>query len=237
MAVHDFTNIDILERYGRELTSDPLATGDKTYGRAVELDALARALAGHKSAVLLGPPGVGKTAILRKFLYYLKAGRLPHLTGTRLYEISTAGLCADTGYTGEMESKMRALLHRATPERAAYIADLWNLPTAGSYESNPRGIYDLLRPGIESGRLLLIGEMGEGRWERLCRKHPTLVRDFTTIEVRETDEEDDARDPGPPRPATSAPRPITSDSRRRPWTAPIRSRASSCRLCPFRARA
>ncbi|HEX2568433.1 MAG TPA: AAA family ATPase [Polyangia bacterium] len=189
MAVHDFTNIDILERYGRELTGDPLATGDKTYGRAVELDALARALAGHKSAVLLGPPGVGKTAILRKFLYYLKAGRLPHLAGTRLYEISTAGLCADTGYTGEMESKMRALLHRAHPERAAYITDLWNLPTAGSYESNPRGIYDLLRPGIESGRLLLVGEMGEGRWERLCRKYPTLARDFTTVEVRETDEE------------------------------------------------
>src|SRR5262249_52778424 len=58
----------------------------------------------------------------------------------------------------------------------------------GSYETNPRGIYDLMRPGIEAHRLILFGEMSVGRWEKLCREHPSLARDFVTIPVDETSE-------------------------------------------------
>jgi ATP-dependent Clp protease ATP-binding subunit ClpC len=181
---------DVLASDGRDLTADPGAAGDKTYGRSAEAEALARTLASGKSAVLLGPPGVGKTAIVRKLLHYLKSGRLPSQKSTHIFEISTVGLCSDTRYTGMQEDKIQALLQHATAERWMYVPDLWNLPTAGSYDTHPRGIYDLMRPGIESGRLLIFGECTDGRWERLCRSFPTLVRDFTAIPVAETSDEE-----------------------------------------------
>lgn len=182
--------VDLLERDGRELTSDRGAALPKTYGRKEEVAALARALGGRKSVVLLGPPGVGKTAILKKLLYYLHDSRLPELVGTRVYEMSTAILCADTRYTGMQEDKIRALLASARPDRLLYIPDLWNITQAGSYDTNPRGIYDLMRPGIEASSLVLLGEMSSGRWEKLCREHPVLERDFATITVSPTDEEE-----------------------------------------------
>jgi ATP-dependent Clp protease ATP-binding subunit ClpC len=179
---------DVLARDGHDLTADPAAAGDKTYGRQVEVEALARTLASGKSAVLLGPPGVGKTAIVGKLLYYLRAGRLPTLKETKIFEISTAGLCSDTRYTGMQEDKIQALVAHSSSQRWMYVPDLWNLPTAGSYDTNPRGIYDLMRPAVEAGRLILFGECSEGRWDKLCRAFPTLGRDFTPVRVAETSE-------------------------------------------------
>jgi ATP-dependent Clp protease ATP-binding subunit ClpC len=183
--VHDFTNVDVLARYGRDLTTDPLILGSKIYGRTQETDDLIRALGSHRSAVLLGPPGVGKTAILWRLIHLLKE-KLPHVT--KVFEISTTGLCADTSYTGELEGKIRALLEKATTDRLVYVPDLWNLPTAGSYDTNPRGCYDLMRPGVESQQLILFGETTSGKWEKLCRQFPSLTRDFVTITVKEMDE-------------------------------------------------
>ena len=187
MAVHDFSNVDILDRYGRLLAADPT---DKTYGRSVEVEALARALGARRSAVLIGPPGVGKTAVLRKLVHHLEAGRATAVDGgARVWELSSAGLCADTSYTGEFESKMRMLLTQSNPRRILYMPDLWTLPGAGAYDSNPRGAYDLLRPGIESGALVIVGEMTAGRWQKLVRVHPSMARDFTAITIAETDED------------------------------------------------
>lgn len=187
---NQYAGVDVLEREGKNLTADAAARLPKTYGRAEEVEALARAVSGRTSAVLLGPPGVGKTAVVRKLLHYITADRLPALAGAEVFEISTAGLCSGTRYTGQQEEKIQALLRKAKPSRLVYISDLWNITTAGSYETNPRGIYDLMRPGIESTALVLFGEMSQGRWEKLCREHPSLERDFATITVDETDEEE-----------------------------------------------
>ena len=188
MASHDeYEDVDVLVREGQNLLENAAAY-PQTHGRHLEVDALARALAGGTSVVLLGAPGVGKTAVLRKLLHEMRAGRLPSLADASVYEMSTAALCSGTRYTGMQEGKIKALLRHATRQRLVYVPDLWNIPTAGSYETNPRGIYDLMRPGIEQGSLVVFGEMSPGRWEKLCREHPTLERDFATISVDEMDE-------------------------------------------------
>ncbi|MEO8551627.1 MAG: AAA family ATPase, partial [Kofleriaceae bacterium] len=179
---------DLIGSDARELTGDARATGDKTFGRQDEVHALARLLANKKSVVLVGPHGVGKTAVIQKLLSYLTEGRLPELAGARVYEVSTTLLCSDTRYTGMQESRIRALLAFATPLRIHYVSDVWNLPSAGSYDTKPRGIYDLMRPGIEGGSLVVVGECTPGRWDKLCRDNPELVRDFVQILVAEPTE-------------------------------------------------
>ena len=183
-------NPDLIATEARELTGDAKATGPKTFGRKEEVHALARLLAHGKSVVLIGPPGVGKTAIIQKLLSYLAEGRLPELANARVYEASTVVLCSDTRFTGQQEQRIRAVLAHAKPSRIHYVPDVWNLPYAGSYSTKPRGIYDLLRPGIEAGNLVLVGECTPGRWDKLCQEHPELARDFVTLVVKEPTEEE-----------------------------------------------
>jgi ATP-dependent Clp protease ATP-binding subunit ClpC len=183
-------DVDVLAREGRNLTAELAARVVRVHGREAEVEALARALAGHKSAVLLGPPGVGKTSVVRKLVAFVAAGKVPALSGATFWELATTGLVTNTRYTGMQEEKIAALLRHATPDRIVYISDLWNITMAGSYDTNPRGVYDLMRPGIEAERLVLLGEMSAGRWERLCREFPMLERDFATITVEPTDEDE-----------------------------------------------
>jgi len=181
-------SFDVVALEGRDLTAESPTPGERTFGRQEEVQALIRILASGKSAVLLGPSGVGKTSIVQKLLHYMRAGRAPELAGSRIYEISSVGLCADTRYTGQQEGRIRSLLAHATRKRLLYITDVWNLPYAGSYETNPRGIYDLMRPGVEAGKLVMFGECTPGRWDHLGRENPTFVRDFVAVPVRETTE-------------------------------------------------
>ncbi len=188
MSTEDWHKVDVLEREGKNLTAEPdVAT--TTYGRDAEVEALACALAGRKSAVLLGPPGVGKTAVVRRLVELVARARVPSLRGASVWEIATTGLVAGTRYTGMQEEKIASLLRTARADRLIYVSDLWNLAMAGSYDTNPRGIYDLMRPGIEAERIVLFGEMSAGRWEKLCREFPMLERDFATITVEPTDED------------------------------------------------
>ncbi|CAN5359850.1 hypothetical protein BH09MYX1_BH09MYX1_50860 [soil metagenome] len=118
---------------------------------------------------------------------------MPELAGARVYEVSTVVLCSDTRFTGQQEQRIRAVLAHAKPSRIHYVPDVWNLPYAGSYSTKPRGIYDLMRPGIESGNLILVGECTPGRWDKLCQEHAELARDFITLVVKEPTE-DETRD-------------------------------------------
>ncbi len=179
----DWTERDLLATEARLLSVEAQAVSGQTYGRVAEVEALARALAARKSTVLLGPPGVGKSAVLRRLVQLIEKRAFAALEGATVYEMATTGLVSGTRYTGMQEEKIASLLRHADPRRLLFISDLWNIPMAGSYESNPRGIYDLMRPGIEAERLVLIGEMSQGRWDRLTREFPLLERDFATISV------------------------------------------------------
>ena len=159
---------DLLERDGRELTADRAAALPKTYGRKEEVFALARALGGKKSVVLLGPPGVGKTAIVKKLLFYLHDDRLPELAGAKVFEISTVGLCADTRYTGMQEDKIKLLLASARPDRLHARRTFPRLPRTAAPASLPR-VHSMRRASI------------------IWLRHPTAVRRDDQKEIKRKD--------------------------------------------------
>ena len=150
MTSDDLSSLDVLAREGKNLSKDG-AFAAATFGRATEVEALVRALSGRKSAVLLGPPGVGKTAIVKKLVELVARGAAPGLEGASVWELATTGLVSGTRYTGMQEEKIAALLKHATPSRLVYVSDLWNIAMAGSYDTNPRGVYDLMRWSAAAG--------------------------------------------------------------------------------------
>lgn len=82
--------------------------------------------------MLVGPSGVGKTAVVQKLLSYLRETRVPELEGAKIFEISTVGLCSDTRFTGQQEGRIRSMLQFASRKRIHYVPDVWNLPYASS---------------------------------------------------------------------------------------------------------
>ena len=161
-------SFDVVAQDGRELSADPNAAGEKTFGRQTEVQTLARTLSAGRSVVLVGPSGVGKTAIVQKLLSYLRQGRAPEIEGSKIFEISTVGLCADTRFTGQQEGRIRSMLVHATRKRLHYIPDLWNLPYAGSYSHEPARRLRLDAAGHRAGQARALrrgdaGAMGQAR--------------------------------------------------------------------------
>lgn len=186
---HRFTGVDILRTYGRQL--DPKSAAfPMIIGREAEIDALARAVADRRSAVLIGPTRVGKSAVVQGLAARIADKQLPGLTSASVWEMGSGGFGADTSYVGELESKMRRFVEKIGPDELIWVPDLQNLPATGTHEKNNRGAYDLLRPAVEARKLVLIGEMTEEQWQRLSRQYPSLESDFTPVVVAETDEDE-----------------------------------------------
>ena len=162
-------------------------------GRDGVIDALARVVADRRSAVLIGPTRVGKTAVVWGLATRIAAGPVAGLVDTTIWEMGSGGFGADTSYVGELESKMRRFVEKTTADEIVWVPDLQNLPATGTHERNPRGAYDLLRPAVEARTLVLIGEMTQERWQALCRSSATIEADFVPIVVPETDDEETGR--------------------------------------------
>ena len=165
---------DALEVDTRDLVSaanqhafDPVIARDDDARAA--LDMLLRG----RSVLLVGDPGVGKTAIVHQVATRLARGT----TQFGLVQTSTTQLMARTRYLGEWESKVTAITRRAIAERKVlYMTDVWHLPDAGRSSNSNRNMLDALAPYLEQGLVLL----GEAQPEQLrqMERHPLLLAQF-----------------------------------------------------------
>jgi ATP-dependent Clp protease ATP-binding subunit ClpC len=141
---------------GRELTHESRKFRPVLF-RDELLASVAKSVAAHRSVLLAGPSGVGKTAIVQALAAHLAQ------TGPRkLYEFSAVQMLSGTVYLGEWQSKVTAIFDAAVKGHALlYFSDIWNLPSAGRSSNREDTVWDALRPRLLGGGLQVVGEVSD----------------------------------------------------------------------------
>jgi ATP-dependent Clp protease ATP-binding subunit ClpC len=158
-------------------------------GRKAELRRIVRTLArkSKNNPVLVGPAGVGKTAIIEGLAQLIAAGNLPELAGMRLVEISPSALVADTVYRGQFEKRVLDLLDEI--KRAGnvllFIDELHTLLRTGAVEGGPLDSANMFKPALARGDVRAIGATTPEAYEQYIVADPTLERRFQPIVISE----------------------------------------------------
>ncbi len=185
-----------LERYGRDVTElarsgklDPVIGRDEEIRRAVQV--LSRRT--KNNPVLVGDPGVGKTAIVEGIAQRIAHGDVPEsLKNKRLIQIEMATLVAGAKYRGEFEERLKAVLKEiqsAEGEIILFIDELHTMVGAGAAEGAVDAA-NMLKPMLSRGELRLIGATTLDEYRKYIEKDKALERRFQPVMVDEPSVED-----------------------------------------------
>ncbi|HVB09095.1 MAG TPA: ATP-dependent chaperone ClpB [Bacillota bacterium] len=186
-----------LERYGRDLTAeaaagrlDPVIGRDDEIRRAVQI--LSRRT--KNNPVLIGEPGVGKTAIVEGLAQRIIRGDVPEgLKLKRLWQLDLGALLAGAKYRGEFEERLKAVLkeiHDAAGGVILFIDEIHQVVGSGRAEGAPTDAANLLKPTLARGELRCIGATTLDEYRRYIEKDAALERRFQPIFVGEPSVED-----------------------------------------------
>jgi ATP-dependent Clp protease ATP-binding subunit ClpC len=159
-------------------------------GREVELNRVEMILSRMQknNPILLGEPGVGKTAVVEALAQHIVSGDVPsRLRGCRLYEVDLAGMIAGTQMRGEFEQRMKDLLSQVEklgPQAILFIDESHMLVGAGSSEGS-MDAGNMLKPALARGQLHLIGATTKAEYQKYIEKDPALARRFQPVLVGE----------------------------------------------------
>ena len=159
-------------------------------GREQELDALGSIILrrSKRNPLLLGEPGVGKTALVEGFASRVVEGRTPFSSGeVSLYGLCLGGLLSGTSYRGDLETRVRDLLlflGKCPRQRFLFIDELHLLFRAGRSEGG-LDVASLLKPFLARGDLSVIGASTNEEWGLVAEADPALARRFQVIRVNE----------------------------------------------------
>jgi ATP-dependent Clp protease ATP-binding subunit ClpB len=185
-----------LERYGRDLTDlarkgrlDPVIGRDDEIRRVIQV--LSRRT--KNNPVLIGEPGVGKTAIVEGLAQRIVAGDVPEgLKGKRIVGLDIGALVAGSKYRGEFEERFKAVLKEISEsggEIVTFIDELHTVVGAGAAEGAVGG-GDLIKPMLARGELRAIGATTLDEYRKHVEKDPALERRFQPVLVAPPSVED-----------------------------------------------
>src|SRR5688572_23461054 len=180
-----------LERFARDLTADaragrlePVRCRDDEIARVIDI--LLRH--GKNNPALVGPAGVGKTAIAEGLAQRVAAGKVPLvLRSSRVLAVDHVGMMAGTMYRGQFEERIRALIAEASadPDVILFIDELHNLIGQGTALGTAMDAANMLKPALVRGEFRVIGATTDDEYERWVRGDPALERRFQKVAVRE----------------------------------------------------
>jgi ATP-dependent Clp protease ATP-binding subunit ClpB len=185
-----------LEKYARDLTElarksklDPVIGRDEEIRRVMQI--LARRT--KNNPVLIGEPGVGKTAIVEGLAQRIVSGDVPDVLKTkRLVALDLAALVAGAKFRGEFEDRLKAVLKEITEAEGQiilFIDELHTLVGAGAAEG-AMDASNMLKPALARGELRAIGATTLNEYKKYIEKDPALERRFQPVLVSEPTVED-----------------------------------------------
>src|SRR5207244_1761550 len=185
-----------LQRYSRDLT-DAARRGklDPVIGRDEEIRRVIQVLSRRtkNNPVLIGEPGVGKTAIVEGLAQRIVAGDVPEgLKDKRLVSLDIGAMVAGSKYRGEFEDRLKAVLKEITESEGqivCFIDELHTLVGAGAAEGAVDAA-NMLKPALARGELRCIGATTLDEYRKHIEKDPALERRFQPVMVREPSVED-----------------------------------------------
>ncbi len=190
------TTYAALEKYARDLTDlarrsklDPVIGRDEEIRRVMQI--LARRT--KNNPVLIGEPGVGKTAIVEGLAQRIVSGDVPDVLKTkRLVALDLAALVAGAKFRGEFEDRLKAVLKEiseAEGQIILFIDELHTLVGAGAAEGS-MDASNMLKPALARGELRAIGATTLNEYKKYIEKDPALERRFQPVLVEEPTVED-----------------------------------------------
>jgi ATP-dependent Clp protease ATP-binding subunit ClpA len=180
-----------VSRVLRDLTEDaradrlePVCCRDGEIARVIDI--LLRQ--SKNNVALLGPAGVGKTAIAEGLAQRIAAGKVPHaLRDAKVLALDHVALLAGTMFRGQYEERLRALVQKASsdPNLILFIDELHNLIGQGSAMGAAMDAANMLKPALVRGDFRVIGATTDQEYERWIRGDPALERRFQRVAVQE----------------------------------------------------
>lgn len=177
-----------LEFFGRDLTQAAKKKQlDPVIGRQKEIQRLITILSRRtkNNPILIGEPGVGKTAIVEGLADRIAKEDVPHdLADKRLVMLDLVGMIAGTKYRGEFEERLKAVMDEVQEDKNVllFIDEIHLLMGAGSAEGSMDAA-NILKPALARGELRLIGATTIDEYQKSIEKDGALDRRFQTIEV------------------------------------------------------
>ena len=181
-----------LEKYGTDLT-EAAREGklDPVIGRDAEIRRVVQVLSRRtkNNPVLIGEPGVGKTAVVEGLAQRIVAGDVPEsLRGKRLIALDLAGMVAGAKYRGEFEERLKAVLKEikdSDGEVVTFIDELHTVVGAGGGSEGAMDAGNMLKPMLARGELRLVGATTLDEYRENVEKDPALERRFQQVFVGE----------------------------------------------------
>ncbi|MFF7589506.1 ATP-dependent Clp protease ATP-binding subunit [Kitasatospora purpeofusca] len=181
-----------LDEYGRDLTEEARAGRlDAVVGRAEEIEQTVEILSRRtkNNPVLIGEPGVGKTAIVEGLAQRIVSGDVPHiLKEKRVVTLDLTALVAGSKYRGEFEERLKNVIDEVTAAEQSVILFLDELHTVVGAGGGGEGSMDagnILKPALARGELSVVGATTLDEYRRYVEKDAALERRFQPVLVPE----------------------------------------------------